>query len=228
MEGARLQTLDRGFLVLRMLAEVEGGMKVAEIAERLGVHRAIAYRLVGTLEANGMAQRLPDGPVVLGAGLVALGARAEGNLRLLVRPVVDSLATEVAATAFLSIADGDDGVAILTAEPRDHGVLNVNYRVGTRHPLDRGAAGIAILAGRPEGAGDSQAVREARHRGYSITRGQLQPGAVGVASPATLPRRRYPALECSVGVVGLEGLDLERAAAAVQAAAHRVTEILDR
>lgn len=228
MEPSRLQTLDRGFLVLRMLAEVEQGLKIADIAVRLGVHRAIAYRIIGTLEANGMVQRLPEGPVVLGSGLIALGTRAEGNLRLLVRPVVEALATQVAATAFLSIADGDNGVAILTAEPRDRTVLNVNYRVGTRHPLNRGAAGIAILAGRPETANDSDEVREARQRGYSFTRGQLQPGAVGVASPASLPRDRYPSLECAVGVVGLEGLDPECAVMAVQAAARKMAVILNR
>lgn len=227
MGAPRLQTLERGFQVLKMLAGTERGLSVAEIATRLDVHRAIVYRIINTLENSCMVQRLPGGNAVLGSGLVALGAQAEGNLRLLIRPEVDALAAKVSSTAFVSIADGDECVAILAAEPRDRTVLNINYRVGTRHPLDRGASGIAILASRPESADDNEFVREARRLGYSLTRGQLQSGAIGVACPIALPREQYP-LECSLGVVGLDGIDTEPVIQAVQGAARNIADVLKR
>ncbi|MFC2970254.1 IclR family transcriptional regulator [Acidimangrovimonas pyrenivorans] len=218
MEQGRLQTLDRGLTVLRLLAESADGLKIAALAERLGVHRAIAYRIVNTLADHGMVHRLAGGRIVLGSGALLLGARAEGNLRALARPVVEALAERAGATAFLSVAQGEDGVAVLTAEPRDT-FLNIHYRVGTRHPLSRGAAGIAILAGRPPQDDDPEPVRRARADGYSLTRGELQAGAVGVSSPVPLSREAYPTLECSLGVVALDGLDIDRAVAAVPAAA---------
>ena len=60
----------------------------------------------------------------------------------------------------------------------DSALLSVSYRVGSRHPVTRGAAGLAIASLRPETPDDPPAVRQAREDGYSVTRGQLQPGAV--------------------------------------------------
>jgi DNA-binding IclR family transcriptional regulator len=46
-----------------------------------------------------------------------------------------------------------------------------------------GADGVAILAGRPPSASDTEDVRRARQQGYAISVGALQEGAVGVAAP---------------------------------------------
>ncbi len=224
-EQGLLQTLDRGLVALRAVADSEEGLRIPEIAARLGTHRAIVYRIVNTLAGQGMVRRLPDGRIILGSGALLLGMRAEGALRALARPTVESLAQRVEATAFLSVAVGEEGVAILTAEPRN-AFLNINYRVGTRHPLTRGAAGIAILAGRAARADDAAAVVTARDQGYSITSGELQRGAVGVAAPVRVPERTHVALECSIGVVALEGFDVEAAAGPVCEAARSLAEIL--
>jgi DNA-binding IclR family transcriptional regulator len=103
--------------------------------------------------------------------------------------------------------------------------LRISYRVGSRHPLSLGAAGIAILAGRPEADGDSEAVREARRLGYSVTRGQLQRGAVGVACPLHGKGRRA-SFEASIGVVALDDLDVARAADAVRACARKIADAI--
>ena len=220
-----LQTLDRGLVALRAVAESDEGLRIPDIAERLGTHRAIAYRIVNTLAGQGMVRRLPEGRIILGSAALLLGMRAEGALRALARPTVESLAQSVEATAFLSVAVGDEGVAILTAEPRT-AFLNINYRVGTRHPLTRGAAGIAILAGRPARSEDPPQVARAREDGFSITSGELQRGAVGVASPVMVAGNGHWALECSIGVVALEGFDVDGAAGRVRDAAGALADIL--
>ena len=43
-----LQTLSRGLTALELVAQKEHGLAIAELAEALGVHRAIVYRLVST------------------------------------------------------------------------------------------------------------------------------------------------------------------------------------
>ena len=79
--GTRLQTLDRGIRALTLVAGHPSGLSVAEIAASLGVHRAIAYRLVATLEAHALVHRLPDGRIVPGGGTLALAAQSDGQLR---------------------------------------------------------------------------------------------------------------------------------------------------
>lgn len=221
-----LQTLDRGLHALEIVAEHAEGISVAELAERLDVHRAIAYRIVTTLEQHGLVARSAEGPLRLGAGISLLAARFEPQLRAVAQPLLQALAKATRATAFVSVAQGEECVVILVAEP-DEGLLRVGYRVGSRHPLSLGAAGIAILAGRPARADDSEAVRQARADGYSLTRGQLQRGAVGVASPVATPQFR-PGVEACVGMVAMDDLDTERAIREVKAHAHQLAELLGR
>ncbi|MBW6392538.1 IclR family transcriptional regulator [Billgrantia antri] len=221
-----LQTLDRGLHALEIVAEHAEGISVAELAERLDVHRAIAYRIVTTLEQHGLVARTSEGALRLGAGISLLASRFEPQLRSVAQPLLQALAKATRATAFVSVAQGEECVVLLVAEPEE-GLLRVGYRVGSRHPLSQGAAGIAILAGRAPHADDSEAVRQARADGYSLTRGQLQRGAVGVASPVATPQFR-PGIEACVGVVAMDDLDTERAIGEVKAYAHELAELLGR
>lgn len=219
-----LQTLDRGLNALAIIAEQAGGLSVAELAERLAVHRAIAYRIVTTLEQHGLVNRGHDGLLRLGAGLSLLASRFEPQLRTLAQPRLKALAAATRATAFLSVAQGEEAVVILVAEP-DDGLLRVGYRIGSRHPLSLGAAGIAILAGRPPEADDVEAVNRARREGYSLTRGQLQRGAVGIASPIPADPRRS-GVEACVGVVAMDDLETGTAIAEVMASARELAELV--
>lgn len=220
---ALLQTLDRGLQALTIIARHPEGVTVAGIAEALGVHRAIAYRLVATLEAHRLARRGSDGMVFLGLEAHVLATRAAPQLRTQAGPVLRELARESRATAFLSAAEGEECVALMVAQPSEEQVLSVGYRVGSRHPLDRGAAGLAILAGRPESPADPDRVKEVRRQGYSLTQGELQRGAVGVASPVPASAGQAGGLEISLGVVALADLDAETAIPATKAAAQRLS-----
>ena len=216
-----LQTLERGLHALTIISQHEEGVSVSDLAAQLGVHRAIGYRLVTTLEAHGFLSRGSDGQLRLGAGILTLASRFEPQLRSAARPLLYGLAQETQAAAFVSVPQGEECVAIMVAEP-EGGVLRVAYRVGSRHLLTTGAGGIAILAGRRARAGEPEGVHEARLHGFSVTRSQLQRGAVGVASPVHGFSREPIGFEASVGVVALDDLDVPRAAAAVVACARRL------
>lgn len=212
------QTLDRGLRVLRLLAEQPDGLRVAEIAVALGVHRAVVYRLLSPLEAHRLVARARDGRIRLGGGLVELARAVARTLTAVALPHMRALAEELGATATLTVARGDEAVALAVVEPRNTNI-HVAYRVGLRHPLVRGASGKAILAGRPPASGEDGAVSEARRRGYAVTSGELQPGAVGIAAPIAVDGWA----DASLGVVSLTDLGDEagervrRAAAAVAA-----------
>lgn len=222
-----LQTLDRGLRALELISHSPGGVSIAELSRRLDVHRAICYRIVATLEQHLLVARTDDGRVRLAVGVAVLASRFEPQFTVDAKPLLHALANETHATAFISAAEGQDCVAVLVAEPDDT-VLTVGYRVGSRHPLTKGAAGIAILATRPERPDDPEAVRQARRDGYSLTKGELERGAVGVAAGIRVPTAvgaSMPVERC-VGVVAIEGLDTELAARAVCRTARRLEDLL--
>jgi DNA-binding IclR family transcriptional regulator len=111
---------------------------------------------------------------------------------------------------------------LVVVEPR-HTDVHVGYRAGSRHPIARGAPGIAILAGQPETDGEGEIVKEARRLGYAITRGHLQQGAVGVAAPV-----QDNVLRASVGVVAFEEPTVDAAVPDVLDAAGQIAEQLRR
>jgi DNA-binding IclR family transcriptional regulator len=217
-----LQTLDRGLTALTLIAEHPAGISIAELAEALDVHRAICYRIVATLREHGLVSRDSDGRVRLGAATAALAARFEPQLRRAADPVLHTLARQTGATAHLSVAQGEDCIAVLVAEPPD-AAIRVGYRVGSRHPLTVGAAGLAILALRPAGDDEPAEVATARRLGYAITVGQLQDGAVGVA--AGIPTPPDLTTDACVGVVAVGSLDTTTATQAVTHAAHHIATL---
>lgn len=203
------QTLDRGLRLLHLVADSPGGVSVTEAATHLGVGRAVVYRLVGTLVEHNLVRRDRGGRLRLGVGVLQLARRVQPLLAGAALAPLRRLAEDVGATAHLTVAEGDEGVAVLVVEP-SWTQFHVAYRTGSRHPLGRGAAGRAILAGR---AGDG---------GLVTSEGELQPGAHGVAAPVL----GVDGLEASVGVVALVPLDLDAVGSAVVSAASAVTRAL--
>lgn len=213
--GESSQTLDRGLRVLEALAEGEfAGLTITELAGRLGVGRPVVYRLVSTLEDHRLVARSTDGRVRLALGLSRLASAVTPIVRSEARPVLRQLADAVGATAHLTIAEGDEALALVVVEPTWTD-FHVAYRSGARHRLDQGAAGRAILAGR---AGRSGVVR---------TDGELQAGAHGLAVPLSVATDAAPvAVEASVGVVSLEPLDLDSVGPRLERAAQALRAVL--
>ncbi|GAA4730391.1 helix-turn-helix domain-containing protein [Phytohabitans rumicis] len=203
------QTLDRGLRLLHLVADAPGGLTVTEAAARLGVGRAVVYRLVGALVEHGMVRRDSRSRLRLGAGLLLLARRAQPLLADAARPALRRLAEGIGATAHLTIAEGGEAVALAVVEP-SWTAFHVAYRTGSRHPLERGAAGRAILAGRQ---GDPSPV---------ATSGELQPGAYGVAAPVL----GLEGLEASVGVVAMSPLDPDVIGPQVLSAAAAIAHAL--
>jgi len=203
------QTLDRGLRLLQLVADAPAGLTVSEAAGRLGVGRAVVYRLASTLAAHGLLRRDAGGRLRLGAGVLHLARRAQPLLAGAALPPLRRLAERVGATAHLTVAEGEEAVAMVVVEP-SWTQFHVAYRTGSRHPLDRGAAGRAILAGRQ---GDS---------GYLSTAGELQPGAFGVAAAVL----GVEGLEASVGVVALAALEVDVVGPQVVAAAGEIVRAL--
>jgi DNA-binding IclR family transcriptional regulator len=207
------QTLDRGLRVLELVATRGRPTTPAELGTETGLHRTIIHRLLTTLAHHGLVIRV-NGAYGPGPGLVALARDVHTSVRAVAMPVLGPLADTARATAVISVADGTDAVALVAVEPRDT-TIHVAYRAGARHPLTVGASGIAILAGRPRSPGEPASVARARRLGYAATKGQLEPGAVGLAAA-------IPGLDASVAVVTIGAFDHTRVAPLVVSAAAQI------
>lgn len=223
MPAPTSQTLDRGLRLLTLLADTPDGLAAGEIAAKLGVDRAIAHRLLTTLVAHHLAVRDDDKRYRVGTGVVRLGRFAFGTLRGAAMPVLRRLARETGCTATLTIADGDDAVALATVEPPESAGPYVMYHPGFRHPLDRGAPGIAILSSRPPAPGEREAVREARRSGYAVTKADLIAVGMSVAAPI---RRAQAEATASVAAIRIPDLDPETCGPLVISAAAHIAEAL--
>jgi DNA-binding IclR family transcriptional regulator len=179
--GEVSQTLDRGLTVLALLAEHSDGLTAGELAEKLATARAVVYRLLRTLEAHRLIGRM-DSRYVLGIGIAELASHLRPRLQATVMPILRRLSRQTNSTALLSVAEGEEVLILLTEEP-PLSTFHLALRQGARHALNLGADGVAILAGRPPVQAEAKDVVQARQRGYALSVGVLQPGALGVAAP---------------------------------------------
>ncbi|GGO89249.1 IclR family transcriptional regulator [Wenjunlia tyrosinilytica] len=228
MTAETSQTLDRGLRVLKLLADTDHGLTVTELANKLGVNRTVVYRLLATLEQHALVRRDMGGRARVGLGVLRLAHRVHPLLREAALPALRSLAEDIGATAHLTLVDGNEALAVAVVEPSwtDY---HVAYRTGFRHPLDRGAAGRAILAGRAAFVGGEAPADGAEERcsdghrpSFVLTHGELEAGASGAAAPLM----GVSGVEGSVGVVMLADTIPERVGPRVVDAALEVADAL--
>ncbi|MBW3619565.1 MAG: IclR family transcriptional regulator [Actinobacteria bacterium] len=178
------RTLARGLALLTALGEHQDGATVSGLAEATGLDRAVLYRLLDTLTGEGFVTRDAESRRYrLGLSMLELGVRAAQGLevRRLAGPPLRALSDETNETACLAVRDRDDLVVVEVIEPGDR-FVQVNYRIGFRHPLGTSAHGKALLAFLPEGQKDAS-LQAVRQRGVAYTRDELEQGASGVAAP---------------------------------------------
>jgi len=176
------QTLDRGLRVLEHITEAGSALSVADVAREVGMHRSITYRMLRTLEDHGLLTRDDGGRYLPGAGLAVLAGRFTPALRAVAGPHLLQLAVGTHKTAFLVVRHGVEAVTIEVVEP-PAAAAHVSYRPGLRHPIDKGAPGIALLAGEAPQPGEREQVTLARERGRAMSLGEVIDGFRSVATP---------------------------------------------
>ncbi|WP_036476780.1 IclR family transcriptional regulator [Mycobacterium sp. URHD0025] len=191
------QTLARGLSALGAIAAAPTGLTVQQVADHVGAHRTIAYRLLATLSQFRYVTKGEDGRYRPGAGLAALGSSFDNNMRQLSVPTLRALADELGSTVSLLVAEGDQQVAVAVIVPTQV-FYQLSFHEGSRHPLDRGAAGVALLASMPPRPGERELVRQTREQGWVITHGEIEPDTYGLAVPV---RRRLPSPPTCINLI---------------------------
>src|ERR1700740_1685349 len=205
-----------------MVADSPSGLTVHQLADQVGVHRTIAYRVLSTLTQFRLVAKGEDGRYRPAAGLAVLGASFDRNMRQLSLPALRAVADELGTTVSLLIAEGDQQVAVAVIVP-SHVAYQLSFHEGSRYPLDRGAAGIALLARKPPRPGERALVPQTRAQGWVITHGEIEPNTYGLAVPV---HRRPPSPPTCINLISHREDVVMRGKDEVVKAAKQLSEIL--
>lgn len=201
-----ITAIERATDVLTLFAESgEATLGVTEIAQALGLSKAVVYRILTSFRAKGFVEfdeatrRYALGPRVLHLGLAYMNRL---DVRSLARPVLERLSRETDETATLSLRTGSTRVYVDQVTP-DRDVKMV-VQLGQQVPLHAGASSKAFLAFLgPEEQAEYLArpldrltkltvtnpralqkeLAEIRERGWAASLGERMDGAGSVAAP---------------------------------------------
>ncbi|CAN5513429.1 IclR family transcriptional regulator [soil metagenome] len=198
-----VQSIRRAFAVLGALGD--GPLGVTDVADRAGLPKSTAARMLATLAGEGAVEQLPgDTAYRLGPRLITLGGGFSINrsLAAIARPVLEELAAACGEAAGLGIPDGDL-VHYIDQVDTPNPVL-VRDWTGARAPLHAVSSGQVLLAFRSVTAidrylsqplegfteqtiMDAEAVRErlreVRRQGFAWAIEEFDPGISSVAAP---------------------------------------------
>jgi DNA-binding IclR family transcriptional regulator len=216
----QLQSLDRAVSVLELLGESEGPLGLADVCERMSLHKSTAHRALMVLERCGLIERTPENRFRLGLKLYELGSRAveQIDLRARVHPWFRRLSAQVAETVHLGVLQKTSVVYLDKIEPSNRRTWLAS-RVGASNPVYCTAMGKAILAFLPEPAAADMIARirftrltprtlctpealmrsldRVRRRGYAIDDEEVESGVRCVGAPI-LNANGYPMAAVSV------------------------------
>jgi IclR family acetate operon transcriptional repressor len=176
-----LGSVERAVAVLDALAEAPGPLGTNELARRLGTNASTVSRLLGTLAAAGLVERVEEtGRYRLGVRLLALGARVQAGLdvRALAHPLLERLEAQTGETATLSLPAGGEAITIDFVASRAS--VRSIAAVGRPSIAHATAVGKVMLAYGAEGV-DALALPLARFTARTIT----DPAALAEAVDAT-------------------------------------------
>ena len=198
-----VQSLERAFDLLELMADADGEMGLTELAAASGLPLPTIHRLMRTLLSRGYVRQAPSRRYALGPRLIRLGDSAGAMLGAWTRPQLAALVDSVGETANLAILDGARAVYVAQV-PSAHS-MRMFTEVGRRvlpHCTGVGKALLAQLSDAevsailsatglppqtPETITDlatlMHELHQIRREGYALDNGEQEVGVRSVAVP---------------------------------------------
>jgi DNA-binding IclR family transcriptional regulator len=216
-----IQSVDRAAALLKAIADAERPPTVVELAEACELNRSTAWRLLATLDAQGLVERDPVSQrYSLGYALLRIAAAADVDpLVRRARPVLERLARETGEATNLAVAKRFSLVYVDQVDPPQIMAPNWFGRTVPLHATSTGKAYLAFLtpderqAVLPERLERytgttvtdrrrlSAELDEVRRNGYAICVGELEESLFGASAPVLSQQGRPVAV---VSVWGIE------------------------
>jgi IclR family pca regulon transcriptional regulator len=210
----RVQSLERGLAVLRAFTASESALTISEVAQRAGLTRATARRLLLTLEALGYV-RSDRRAFSLTRAVTELAKPflLAGDPWDFARPYLEALTERTGESASVAVLDGAEILYVARSQTRR--LMTLAITVGSRLPAYPTSKGRVLLANLPEAELEAYLDRTApsrytphtvteeqdlrqilaavRRQGWAIVDQQLEEGLSSVAAPITDPDGRVSA-----------------------------------
>ena len=217
------QTVNRACAMLKAIAGAcPEGMRGTEVADRMELPRATAYRVLAALQGNGMIELNGSGRYVLGPDMFLMGLQAQNmdNLRDVARASLLRLSAATGDTAFLLLRHGFDAICVDRVDgnyPIKHPACGISERLA----LGRIPGGMAILAMLPQAEQDEIirhnlhvivndemsdevaircAIEETRQKQYALNIGKRMSDLAGIAVAVNNPLGR------PIGAISIGGI----------------------
>ncbi|OYU99407.1 MAG: IclR family transcriptional regulator [Burkholderiales bacterium PBB5] len=172
--------VDRALALLAAFRTGDGVLSLAQLAQRTGLYKSTALRLLASLVHARLLQRLPEGGYTLGAEVARLNAvyAASFSLQAQVLPVLQALVARSRESVAFHVRRGDQRLCLFRVDSPQ--LLRDHTRAGDLLPLDRGAGGRVLMAF----AGAPGAVHERiRRDGVAVLTGDRVPELTGISAP---------------------------------------------
>jgi len=198
-----VQSIRRAFDVLGALGD--GPLGVTDVAERAGLPKSTAARLLTTLAGEGAVEQVPgDTSYRLGPRLITLagGFSLNRSLAAIARPVLQEMAAASGEAAGLGVPDGD--LVHYIDQVDTPNPVQVRDWTGARAPLHAVSSGQVLLAFRSGAAIDRlldkplesftirtltdparlrERLHDVRRQGFTWAIQEFDPGISSVAAP---------------------------------------------
>jgi DNA-binding IclR family transcriptional regulator len=205
-QAPTLQSVDRAIAVLKGFSEEEPELGVTELSQRLGLPKSTVYRLLASLQQEGIVDQDPETEKYrLGIELVNLAGLVlkQMDVRQVARTYLRSLAEASEETVNLSLLTGDDKVINIDGISSPRMVRNVGWigREMLPHCISSGKALLAYLPqqrleriaakGLPRFTEKTivdpillqEELKRVRQQGYAVGQEELEVGLSAVAAP---------------------------------------------
>ncbi|EJL81905.1 transcriptional regulator [Herbaspirillum sp. CF444] len=244
-----IDAVEEAIEVLSLIAR-NPGLGVTELSVRSGNTKARTFRMLRTLEKNGLVFRSGQAPIyTLGLKVLYLGLAAEGQIALAraARSCMRELGAACDETVQLRIRDGTESICVARWEA-SHRLQMLAKGWGARRPLYVGASGKVLLSHAPQDIKDSvfsmerisytkatlvgrsnlkQAMHKIAQAGYGVSHGELVADAVSIAAPI---RDANAEVVAAISVAGpasrLAREDMQGTIDLVVGAARKLSDIL--
>lgn len=202
---SHLKTVDRALQILLHFDREHPEWKASELAELLGLHRSIVYRILKTLARRGFVTQTDRySPYRLGLKLIELGnvVLRDMELREIADPIMRELVRETGESVTLTVLSGDECVCVGKVNS-PHPIRAVTD-IGERFPLHAGATAKTLMAHLDPGRIDEviaqglkpatsrtvtdptqlrMELNEIRQQGWAFSMGELTPDVAAIAAP---------------------------------------------
>ncbi len=207
-----IKSLERGLRILEIFGESSGPLTLTEVANLSKLNKTATQRFLQTLHSLGYLNCNGSKRYSLDVKILSLGFNFfnSSNLRMLVKPYVDELSSELDKTVNLAVLDGHDVLFLYRKEVRRF--LNYDLQAGSKLPPHCTASGKILLAGLTDGELKKRIaemelhqitsrtltskknlwkeIMKTRERGYSICDRELSMDLYSIAVPLINDQRK--------------------------------------